>query len=357
MCPPGFEELVIIVKEFAPDWHFHHIPIFSGARRPTDCGNNSDGRINAVCEYRDSPVNLTRAFFILVVLALSISMSACAGNPNGLITPTSTRSPVKDPVAKTPTSPPVAPTVSVTLAATREPKAVPISTLSATPNLCTANDSDFVADVTIPDGTAIKPGAQFTKTWRLRNTGRCTWDAGYRLAYVDGPRMTDQNFVELTQETQPKQTADISVVFTAPRESGAVKSRWQMQAPNGARFGKKVFVQIYAGTSPIDPIVGVWQGMYAGGADAEGHSDQVSGEQEIEIRAVCRNGQPCIQVREAASTIEYSFDPKWSKERNEYCFSDGFQGYCFSLQQDGTLKFEAGGPGYGVSGTLRKVSD
>ena len=36
----------------------------------------------------------------------------------------------------------------------------------------------FVADVTIPDNTVIAPGTTFTKTWRVRNDGNCTWGPG-----------------------------------------------------------------------------------------------------------------------------------------------------------------------------------
>ena len=35
--------------------------------------------------------------------------------------------------------------------------------------------AQFVADVTVPDGARYDPNAAFTKTWRLRNIGTCTW--------------------------------------------------------------------------------------------------------------------------------------------------------------------------------------
>ena len=301
-------------------------------------------------------MNLRRLFLAVSILMMAVILPGCNGGISATVPPTLTPQATKGGVVETRI--PVTPLPAATATLVAANTSTPISTFTpaATLVLCKSNNADFVADVTIPDGTSIKPGEQFTKTWRLRNTGKCTWGTGYRLAYVDGPTMAAQAFAELTQEIQPNQTSDISVVFTAPREAGAVKSRWQMQDSGGAWFGKKVYVQIYAGTSPVDPIVGVWRGTYAGGADAGDHADQVSGEQEIEIRAVCHNGQPCVQIREAGSTIEYPFDPKGSAKDN-LCFSDGFQGYCFSLQKDGTLKFEAGGPGYGVSGIMHKVSE
>src|SRR5215216_5539815 len=41
------------------------------------------------------------------------------------------------------------------------------------------NNNVFEGDVTIPDGTIMKPGEDFVKTWAVRNTGSCTWDEGY----------------------------------------------------------------------------------------------------------------------------------------------------------------------------------
>ena len=47
---------------------------------------------------------------------------------------------------------------------------------TAAPNpTATSNcdNADFVTDITIPDETVIEPGEDFTKTWRLKNTGTC----------------------------------------------------------------------------------------------------------------------------------------------------------------------------------------
>ncbi len=35
-------------------------------------------------------------------------------------------------------------------------------------------------DVTIPDGAPVTPGQEFVKTWKIKNTGICTWDEGYQ---------------------------------------------------------------------------------------------------------------------------------------------------------------------------------
>ena len=41
----------------------------------------------------------------------------------------------------------------------------------------------FITDVTVPDGTQFAPGEVFTKTWRLKNIGTCTWTPDYDIAF------------------------------------------------------------------------------------------------------------------------------------------------------------------------------
>ncbi|HET6846235.1 MAG TPA: NBR1-Ig-like domain-containing protein, partial [Anaerolineales bacterium] len=75
-------------------------------------------------------------------------------------------------------TPTVAPPTFATPSSTRAPGAGP---------LC--NAAAFVRDVSIPDGTTVQPGADFTKTWRLSNVGTCTWTTAYALVFVTGDRM------------------------------------------------------------------------------------------------------------------------------------------------------------------------
>ena len=47
----------------------------------------------------------------------------------------------------------------------------------------------FVADNNIPDGTVFPPGAEFVKSWRMRNNGPRAWPATTELVFVAGDRM------------------------------------------------------------------------------------------------------------------------------------------------------------------------
>lgn len=95
----------------------------------------------------------------------------------------------------------------------------------------------FVQDITIPDGTKIVAGNSFTKTWRIRNSGSCTWDTRFDIAFVDGTQMSSTKVWDLAKEVKPGETVDISIDLTAPSTVGSYQANFQMVNPNGARFG------------------------------------------------------------------------------------------------------------------------
>ena len=95
----------------------------------------------------------------------------------------------------------------------------------------------FIDDITIPDGTKIVAGNTFTKTWRLRNSGSCTWDTRFDVAFVDGTQMTSGKVWDLPKEVKPGETIDISIDMTAPSTVGNYQANFQMVNPNGVRFG------------------------------------------------------------------------------------------------------------------------
>jgi len=98
-------------------------------------------------------------------------------------------------------------------------------------------DAVFVADVTIPDGMIISPGATFTKTWRLLNNGNCTWDQTYALQLVQGDPLGSVTKVPLTQVVRPGQTVDISIDMVAPTQDGYYSGYWRIATPFGGSFG------------------------------------------------------------------------------------------------------------------------
>ncbi len=128
------------------------------------------------------------------------------------------------PEPASPTPEPASPTVTNT----------PIPTETEVP----CDRAAFIADVTIPDGTILSPGESFTKTWRLRNTGSCTWTSGYELLFKEGDAMGGPASKQLTTGTvAPGQTVDISVDLTAPNTEGSYKGFWWIRSSSGVIFG------------------------------------------------------------------------------------------------------------------------
>jgi hypothetical protein len=147
----------------------------------------------------------------------------------------------------TPTGVPAVPTVPQAEEASPTPSPSPAPTNTPVPDIsgpggCTLNGA-YVADVTAPDNTTFGPGVTFAKVWRLRNSGTCAWEAGTQLVFVSGERMDGPAAVDLPAVT-PGSTTDVSVTLVTPDEPGTYRSTWQLQSPEGVRFGSRVYVQI-----------------------------------------------------------------------------------------------------------------
>jgi len=132
-------------------------------------------------------------------------------------------------------------TITATLQPT-QPIAQVTNAQGTTVALC--DNLEFVADVNIPDNTNMAPGQDFLKTWRVKNTGSCPWEAGYELVYAGYEDDMDGQPQPLTQVVQPGQEIEISIQFIAPSEIGDYVSAWQMSNPRGVTFPEAIYVKI-----------------------------------------------------------------------------------------------------------------
>lgn len=115
----------------------------------------------------------------------------------------------------------------------------PTPTVTNTPGPVSSCDRvTFVSDLDVPDGKVFGPGVSFTKTWRVKNTGTCTWTTSYKLVFVSGEQMgaaaTEFN---LKSTIAPNTTVDISVALKSPTASGNYRGYWQFKNAQGASFG------------------------------------------------------------------------------------------------------------------------
>ncbi len=99
------------------------------------------------------------------------------------------------------------------------------------------NAADFVEDITIPDETELKGSQRFTKTWRFKNAGTCTWNANYSVVFVWGIRMGAPDRIPLAHVVSPGETIDVSVPLLAPRDNDYYQGNWMFQDDLGENFG------------------------------------------------------------------------------------------------------------------------
>ena len=93
----------------------------------------------------------------------------------------------------------------------------------------------------------MAPGQDFSKGWRLRNSGTCTWEADYAIAYVNGNRPEAQMGgvpTAVDHKVAPGETVDISVDLRAPQVYGTFQGFWQMRNSQNQYFGEVVWVGI-----------------------------------------------------------------------------------------------------------------
>jgi hypothetical protein len=114
----------------------------------------------------------------------------------------------------------------------------------------TCDNSAYVSDVTIPDGTVIAPGGSFTKTWSIRNTGTCDWSTAYALAFLSGSAM-DGSTTRLSASVSAGDAVNISVGMYAPMTAGTYTGYWRMQNAVGTFFGEAVFVKIVVSSGTV----------------------------------------------------------------------------------------------------------
>jgi hypothetical protein len=124
------------------------------------------------------------------------------------------------------------PLPTATLSPTQPPPTA-TSAPTATPVPC--NWAEFVRDVTVPDNTTFNPGASFTKTWRLKNIGSCTWTNSYKLVFFKGDSM-GADTVPLPGTVRPGESINLSVDLVAPSTGGTYRGDWMLRDANG-RFG------------------------------------------------------------------------------------------------------------------------
>jgi len=174
-----------------------------------------------------------------------VSQLTQVSQPTEDTAPLPTQTPIIQVITATPNPPTQTPFIQVITATPNPPTQTPfIQVVTATPNPPTqtaislpCNKAEFVKDMTIPDFTELKSGESFTKTWRVKNVGSCTWTTAYDLVFSSGSAMNASAVIPLTGNVGPGQTVDLSVTMKAPESSGDYSGYWMLRNQNDGLFG------------------------------------------------------------------------------------------------------------------------
>ena len=180
---------------------------------------------------------------------------------------------------------------TVTPSPTPTTETTPLATITVTQEITesyTCAAFKWIADVTVPDGTVMKPGEIFLKVWQIENTGTCPWNLDYELAYdhgeqFDGPEQTraqfyspdaeltsnlgDAGWLEFVTEVKPGEKVNLPLFLRAPEKAGEYKSVWRLSGPDGIGIDF-LWVDIVVEGSETTHT-GVWSGKWV-------HSDPSS---------------------------------------------------------------------------------
>ena len=110
-----------------------------------------------------------------------------------------------------------------------------------TPQPC--NRAQFVSE-TIPDGTVLLVEQDFVKTWRLKNTGTCTWNTNYQVFFAEGDKMGGPSSKSIGQLVKPGEMVDITLDLKVPADTGIYKGYWKVRDDQGITFVHNLWVEI-----------------------------------------------------------------------------------------------------------------
>lgn len=180
-----------------------------------------------------------------LILLISLACTISLGAPEAQV-----QAPVQAPVlsqqdmittsvAQTLASNPVQP---VTVATTQAPPP-PAGPPTNTPKPC--NKAAFISE-TVPDGTSFLLNKSFTKSWRFRNDGTCTWNTSYQLVFNGGDQLSGPSTKNFPTNVQPGEQVDLSVSLKSPGTSGTYTGYWKMRSDTGLDFPNNFSVNIKA---------------------------------------------------------------------------------------------------------------
>lgn len=118
------------------------------------------------------------------------------------------------------------------------------ATTAAPPVPSLPDNSAWIKDVTVPDGSTLNPGQTVTKTWLVSNTGTTTWTPTYKLIFGYGDPLGGVAS-PIGKTVKPGEQVEVSVVLTIPTsKSGRATSNWRLANDRGEPFGTWLSIDV-----------------------------------------------------------------------------------------------------------------
>ena len=135
----------------------------------------------------------------------------------------------------------------------------------------------------------------------MRNSGTCTWNQHYTLAFRGGDRLGAQaDHYSIAGPVAPGATVDVGVPLVAPAQAGPHAGSWELEAPDGRRFGvgrnnsALTVVVVVEGQTAIRGLV--WQ-------DQNGNNRRDGGEEMANVNVLLFGHPDCsVQLGRTATT-------------------------------------------------------
>ena len=204
-------------------------------------------------------------FGITLILIVSVFLLGACGSAASKETPTPTATPWSVEAISTAAAQTVifqltqqAPSITPTPTFTNTPEVTAKATIAqptrtkAIPTAVRCVNMKFVSDVTIPDGTQMPVNQEFTKTWRVQNTGTCPWTTSFKLIFSSGEAMSGET-LPLANAVAAGETVNLSVKLKVPNKSGKLTGIWVMVDDKSQPFGPTLTVVINVGAVSPTP--------------------------------------------------------------------------------------------------------
>lgn len=118
------------------------------------------------------------------------------------------------------------------------------------PSVPGTDNARYIADATLPDGTAVSPGQSLPKVWTVNNTGTRAWNADYRLVFIGGISLGAPESVSVPTAA-PGQRVNLTVPLNIPTTlgPGTYTGRWKMRNAQGTFFGDEIWFKLQIGNT------------------------------------------------------------------------------------------------------------